>query len=59
MVKDITWVDGTGAVHVSKRHSDVGHGLCSGLGLMGVMTELTVQLEVGEESYVMPPPPST
>lgn len=40
----ITWVDGRGVVHRSDRHSDEGRAICGGLGLTGVVTELTLQL---------------
>jgi hypothetical protein len=37
-------VDGKGEVHVSKRHSKEGKGLCSGIGLLGIITELKLQM---------------
>jgi hypothetical protein len=46
MVTSITWVDGRGVVHTSARDSPEGRGLCSGMGLLGVVTELQLQLQV-------------
>jgi hypothetical protein len=39
-------VDGLGNVHVVPRHSAAGRGLCSGLGLLGIITELKLQMGV-------------
>lgn len=41
---DITWVDANGTVHISDRRSDEGRAICGGIGLLGVITELTLQL---------------
>jgi hypothetical protein len=46
IVTEITFVDGQGVVHVVPRHSAAGRGLCSGLGLLGIITELTLQMGV-------------
>jgi hypothetical protein len=39
-------VDGTGQVHVVTRHSKVGRALCSGMGLLGIITEVQLKLKV-------------
>ncbi|KAF8071287.1 CHX17 [Scenedesmus sp. PABB004] len=44
VVTEITFVDGLGQVHTVPRASDAGRGLCSGLGLLGIVTELKLQL---------------
>ena len=46
MVSEITWVDGKGEVHTAKRDSPEGHGLCSGMGLLGIISEVKMQLQV-------------
>jgi FAD/FMN-containing dehydrogenase len=46
MVRAITFVDGTGNITVT-RNSNVGRGLAGGLGVLGVITEVTVQLKPG------------
>ncbi|GBF98974.1 L-gulonolactone oxidase-like [Raphidocelis subcapitata] len=43
-VTEITWVDGSGEVRVTKRGDYEFGAFYAGLGLVGVMTELTVQL---------------
>jgi hypothetical protein len=35
-------VDGTGSIHTSPRDSPEGRAICGGLGLIGVITELTI-----------------
>jgi FAD/FMN-containing dehydrogenase len=40
-------VDGTGKIHKVNRFSKVGRGLAGGLGMLGVMTEITLQLQPG------------
>ena len=43
-VLEVTWVDGTGAVHVSTRGDSDFSAFPGGLGVFGVMTELLLQL---------------
>lgn len=45
LVVDIIWVDGKGDVHISKRNSDEGRALCGGVGVLGIITELVLQLQ--------------
>lgn len=41
---DVTWVDSTGKVHTSTKGSEEAFALCGGLGLLGTITEFTLQL---------------
>lgn len=41
---EITWVDGTGKVHVSKPDDPEFRGMNGGLGVYGVMTEFLMQM---------------
>ena len=43
-VIEFTWVDVDGNVHVSKRDSPEGHMHSGGMGLIGVITEFTLQV---------------
>lgn len=43
-VVEIVWVDGKGEVHTSARDSPEGRAFCGGLGLIGIMTELVIQM---------------
>lgn len=43
-VLEVTWVDGTGKVHVSKPSDPEFKAFNGGIGLFGVMTELLIQL---------------
>jgi FAD/FMN-containing dehydrogenase len=43
-VLEMTWVDGTGKVHVSKKGDPEFAAFNGGLGVFGVMTELLIQL---------------
>lgn len=43
-VLEVTWVDGTGKVHVSKKGDPEFAAFNGGLGVFGVMTELLIQL---------------
>ncbi|WIA41247.1 hypothetical protein OEZ86_004858 [Tetradesmus obliquus] len=40
----ITWVDANGNVRTSSRDSEEGRLFCGGMGLIGVMTELDIQM---------------
>jgi hypothetical protein len=44
IVLQITWVDGSGTIRRSPRDSEAGRAICGGLGLMGIITELQMQL---------------
>lgn len=44
MVQEIVWVDAKGEKHVATKESQEWEGMYAGLGLVGVMTELVVQL---------------
>lgn len=41
---DVTWVDATGTVRTSAKGSDEARALCGGLGLLGTLTEFTLQM---------------
>jgi FAD/FMN-containing dehydrogenase len=43
-VVELTWVDGKGTIRRSSRGSPEGRALCGGLGIVGVVTELTLAL---------------
>jgi FAD/FMN-containing dehydrogenase len=47
IVTAIMFVDGTGTTHRVPRSSRVGRGLAGGLGLLGVITEVSLQLRPG------------
>lgn len=47
IVRAITFVDGTGNITRVSRNSNVGRGLVGGLGMLGVITEVTLQLKPG------------
>jgi FAD/FMN-containing dehydrogenase len=44
IVTIIQWVDGKGEVHTSERSSPEGKAICGGLGVTGVVTQVTLQL---------------
>ncbi|GBF95589.1 FAD FMN-containing dehydrogenase [Raphidocelis subcapitata] len=44
ILKEITWVDATGTTRTSARDSPEGRALAGGLGLLGIVSELTLQL---------------
>jgi len=41
---DVTWVDAAGTIHTSVRGSAEAEALCGGLGLLGTLTEFTLQM---------------
>lgn len=41
---EFTWVDASGNVHVNDRHSPEGKGLAGGVGLIGIITEIKLQM---------------
>lgn len=41
---EFTWVDASGNVHVSDRYSPEGKGLAGGVGLIGIITEVKLQM---------------
>jgi FAD/FMN-containing dehydrogenase len=45
IVTNIRWVDGKGEVHTSERSSPEGKAICGGLGVTGVVTQVTLQLK--------------
>jgi hypothetical protein len=47
IVSIITFVDGAGTIRRVVRNSRVGRGLAGGLGMLGVITEITLQLTPG------------
>jgi hypothetical protein len=47
IVSTITFVDGAGTIRRVARNSRVGRGLAGGLGMLGVITEVTLQLTPG------------
>lgn len=52
IILSMQWVDGTGKVHTSARDSPEGRAICGGLGVLGVITELTLQLQEPGKVYV-------
>jgi hypothetical protein len=44
IVRSITWVDASGSVRRAARHSKEGRAIAGGLGLLGIVTELELQL---------------
>jgi len=47
MVTHITFVDGTGRIHTVDRYCLEGRGLSGGLGMLGIITEVTLKLQEG------------
>lgn len=47
MVTHITFVDGRGEVHTVDRHCLEGRGLTGGLGMLGVISEVTIRVRQG------------
>lgn len=47
MVTHITFVDGRGKIHTVDRYCLEGRGLAGGLGMLGIITEVTVKLQDG------------
>jgi hypothetical protein len=45
IVIDYVWVDAAGTVHVSPRASPAGNAIAGGIGTIGIVTEVTLQLE--------------
>jgi FAD/FMN-containing dehydrogenase len=45
-VTSITFVDGKGDIHTVDRDCFEGRGLLGGLGMLGVITEVTLKLQV-------------
>ena len=43
----ITWVDAAGTVHESPRGSEEARGLCGGVGVVGIIAELKLQVGRG------------
>eukprot|EP00879_Flechtneria_rotunda_P014072 GHRR01014702.1.p1 GENE.GHRR01014702.1~~GHRR01014702.1.p1 ORF type:complete len:461 (+),score=131.27 GHRR01014702.1:498-1880(+) len=41
---EFTWVDSAGNVHISARNSPEGHGLAGGVGLIGILSEIKLQM---------------
>jgi FAD/FMN-containing dehydrogenase len=41
---DVTWVDASGTVRTSAKGSEEARALCGGLGLLGTITEFTLQM---------------
>lgn len=41
---DVTWVDAAGTVRTSAKGSAEAEALCGGLGLLGTLTEFTLQM---------------
>lgn len=44
ITRSFTWVDSSGNVHVSARDSAEGRGLAGGVGLIGIITEVELQM---------------
>jgi hypothetical protein len=49
---EVTWVDGKGAVHTSPAGSDEARGLCGGIGIVGVISELKLQMTPTSTTHV-------
>jgi FAD/FMN-containing dehydrogenase len=43
-VLNVTWVDAAGSVHNHGRDTDEVRAMCGGVGVLGVITELALQL---------------
>jgi FAD/FMN-containing dehydrogenase len=43
IILDFTWVDGHGKIHVTPRATEEGLAICSGMGILGIITEVTFQ----------------
>jgi hypothetical protein len=41
---EFTWIDASGEVHIADRHSPEGKALAGGVGLIGIITEVKLQL---------------
>uniref|UniRef100_A0A383WHX7 FAD-binding PCMH-type domain-containing protein n=1 Tax=Tetradesmus obliquus TaxID=3088 RepID=A0A383WHX7_TETOB len=41
---EFTWVDASGGIHTSSRDSPEGHALAGGVGLVGIITEVKLQM---------------
>lgn len=41
---EFTWIDASGAVHTSDRYSAEGKALAGGVGLIGIITEIKLQM---------------
>jgi hypothetical protein len=52
-VLELTWVDGKGETHVTKRDSDEGRALVASVGNLGVVTELLLQLTPPTYTHLM------
>lgn len=52
-VLEVTWVDSTGVVHVSKRGEPDFSAFAGSLGVFGVMTELLLQLTPSANAELM------
>ncbi|KAF6261964.1 hypothetical protein COO60DRAFT_701031 [Scenedesmus sp. NREL 46B-D3] len=52
IVTNIQWVDGKGEVHTSERRSPQGKAICGGLGVIGVVTQVKLQLEKPGKVFV-------
>jgi hypothetical protein len=48
----VTWVDAAGEIHVSEKGSEEARGLCGGVGLFGVITELVMQMTEPTNTHV-------
>ena len=44
---EMTFVDGTGEIHTVDRYCLEGRGLSGGLGMLGIITEVTLKLQLG------------
>lgn len=52
-VLEVTWMDGTGAVHASRRGEPDFSAFPGGLGVFGVMTKLLLQLTRSTNAELM------
>lgn len=43
-MRDVTWVDAEGTIHVSEKGSPEATALCGSIGLLGAITELTLEM---------------
>lgn len=41
---EFTWIDASGTVRTSDRHSPEGKGLAGGVGLIGIISEVKLQM---------------
>jgi FAD/FMN-containing dehydrogenase len=62
IVTSITFVDGRGQVRTVSRNGAIGRALSGGLGMLGIITEVTLRLQPGlskTRTWAIGPQPDT